>query len=146
MEQKGRLGPGWASGSSKGFKMHVTVFSERWGMKHTGVGLRRPLPALCLHGLLLSGPCAYRHSVVSSCKEGSSCLTNTALLQMLALRIFPPRLLQRSPSCVCVSMHVCLCACLPVCVIWLSPVELSTSVCTLCVSAFIISYCRGKPS
>lgn len=25
MEQKGRLGPGWASGSSKGFKIHVTV-------------------------------------------------------------------------------------------------------------------------
>lgn len=57
--------------------------------------------------LLLSGPCAYRHSVVSSCKEGPSCPTNTALLQMLALR---------SPSCVCVCMHVCMHACLPACV------------------------------
>lgn len=76
-------------------------------MKHTGVGLHRPLPALCLHGLLLNGPCAYRHSVVSSCKEGPSCPTDIALLQMLALR---------SPSCVCVCMYVCMRACLPACV------------------------------
>lgn len=66
-------------------------------MKRSGVGLHRPLPALCLDGLLLSGSCAYRHS----CCE---------LMQGRAVRYC----FAAVAACVLACMWACVRACLPV--------------------------------